>query len=137
MFDRYMLVENTLAPLPEGVGFQLGIRFPHHCGIWLSIVEELTLAVDGEAIPPQAMTLTLHGNTYRVDSLQQEGEDRWNFAEIGTLAVHTGTPLTPGTHTLTLRMGLRVSFLAWLLAGEDTKQMTLQSTQQKKEEKAL
>lgn len=136
MFDRYMLVEDTLTDLPEcagGPGFQVGIRFPHHCGIWLSMVEEISLTLDGRAIMNGSMSLRLHGNTYRVDRLQAEKEDRWNFAEVGTLSVRMDTPLLPGIHTLSLSMGLRVSFLAWLLTGSDTKQMALQNGPSNKE----
>lgn len=127
MFDRYMLVEGTLKALkdPDATGFSVGIRFPHHCGIWLSIVEQILLTVDGEAVSVDRLTLSLNDKKYRVGSLQEEREDRWAFGEIATLTVHTDEPLPPGEHTLSAEIALRVSFLAWPLTGKDTKRMAL------------
>ncbi len=129
MFDRYMLVEDSLTRGTEnGREFiQVGIRYPHHCGIWVSIIEKLELWIDGEPVPGEDMTLVLHGNEYPVTRLGEEEEDRWNFGEIGWLRIWTEKLPEAGAHELTLEIGLRVSFLAWLLTGSDTKQMLLKS----------
>lgn len=127
MFDRYMIVENTLRNVSAGgeTYAQMGIRFPHHCGIWVSIIEQLELELDGQPVPADRMSLEIHGNRYRVIELELEQKDRWNFGEIGILWISIQEPLKPGVHEIRLKMGLRVSFLEWLLTGSDEKQMVL------------
>ncbi len=126
MFDRYMLVEGSLENWSENgktAGFQLDVHYPHHCGIWLSIIERIDLCVDGRALPKERMQLLLDGNAYPVQTLTEQTEGRWYFGQPGTLRVSLPGGLTPGTHEVRVMMALRVSFLDWLLTGEDTKQM--------------
>lgn len=128
MFDRYMLVDGTLENWAEHgkvMGFQLDAHYPHHCGIWLSIIEEIVLAVDGVQISTENMTLILDGKAYPVAGLTKEKTDRWYFGQAGKLRVSWPGGLEKGTHMLKLRMALRVSFLSWFLTGEDTKSMLL------------
>ena len=128
MFDRYMLVENSLRPWTdqgEVRGIQVDVHYPHHCGIWLSIIEEINLQVDGSDIPAQDLTLVLDGKSYSVPLLTQELNDRWYFGQTGTLQAAIPGGLPDGEHCLSIRMGLRVSFLNWLLTGADTKTMKI------------
>ena len=128
MFDRYMLVENSLRYAEDnGVvkGYLVDIHYPHHCGIWLSIIEAIHLSVDGNPVDPEKMSLILHGKSYPVLSLTDETTDRWYFGQAGTLFVEDPDGLAQGTHVLTLEMALRVSFLNWFLTGEDTKTMNI------------
>lgn len=127
MFDQYMLVENTLTNRFEnGKSFiQVGIRFPHHCGIWVSIIEKIELSIDGRNMPEDDMYLILHDNEYKVTELEAEYEDRWNFSEIALLRIMNQTLSGEGFHDLELMIGLRVSFLDWLLTGSNKKRMKL------------
>ena len=73
MFDKYIIVpegfRNTTADGagPEhGDGYELGIRLPYYRGLGLSMVEAIDLTVDGTPVPAEALTLTVHGNSYAV-----------------------------------------------------------------------
>lgn len=131
MFDRYMLEEGTLRNCSENgivTGFSVDIHYPHHCGIWLSIVEEISLSVDGSDIPADQLRLKLDGKDHDVSSLSQNTEDRWYFGQAGTLLVSYPNGLDSSCpHELHLKIALRVSFLNWFLTGEDTKTMEVNS----------
>lgn len=136
MFDRYMLEEESLRSLEKDgrvTGFQVDVHYPHHCGIWLSIIEEMRLTVDGILVPAESLSLELDGKTYAVSRLGEEAEGRWYFGQKGTLKADYPGGLAEGTHEIRFRMGLRVSFLNWLLTGENTKIMHLKN--KKEEEK--
>lgn len=128
MFDRYMLVEGSLRNRTrdgEPDGFLVDVHYPHHCGIWLSIIEEIILTVDGEAIAPEAMQLVLDGVAHPVKTLTENTTDRWYFGQTGTLSVDHPQGLRRGPHEVWIKMALRVSFLSWFLTGENRKQMTI------------
>jgi hypothetical protein len=129
MFDKYIIVPQGFRNIGENGaarGFRLEIRIPHHCGIWLSIIEEFSLQVDGKPVPKESVTLILHGNTYKLAELEHEHEDRWNFGEQGAIEVDMPGGLAGGYHDIAVYLGLRVSFLAWLLEGRDEKRLLLE-----------
>lgn len=130
MFDRYMIVEDSLENVykdSKAIGFTLGVHYPHHCGIWLSIIESIELTVDGQSIDSENIALVLNDKKYPVQTLSQEKEDRWYFGQEGKLEVLTNGGLQPGLHDIVFKMALRVSFLNWPLTGECTKQLVLKN----------
>ena len=72
MFDKYIIVtegfRNTTADRQPRSrdGYELGIRLPYYRGLGLSMVEAIDLTVDGTPVPAEALTLTVHGNSYAV-----------------------------------------------------------------------
>jgi hypothetical protein len=107
-------------------GFQLQARLPYYRGLGLSMVENVALTVDGEAIPREAIRVTLHGNTYTLDQIEHELDDRWEFGEIGTVTVEQPGGLAPGEHTIELAPTMRISYLPFPLTGRDRKRLRLE-----------
>ncbi len=122
MFDKYMIVEDSLANTADGFTFKA--RLPYYRGLGLSMVEEIAVTVDGTAYPRDAVRLTLRGKTYSLDEMETVFDDRWSFGEEGTVTV-LGTPLSDGGHILDLNQRLRVSYLPFPLTGKDSKRLSI------------
>ena len=99
MFDKYMIVEDSLANTADGFSFRA--RLPYYRGLGLSMVEEIAVTIDGTPRPRDAVRLTLRGKTYSLDAMETVFDDRWNFGEEGVVTV-VGAQLSDGGHILDL-----------------------------------
>ncbi|MEJ2759578.1 MAG: DUF6379 domain-containing protein, partial [Anaerolineales bacterium] len=82
MFDKYIICEDGFSNVKQGAeitGFQFKCRLPYYRGLGISMIEDLKIKVDGEEIPRDAIQVTLHGNTYTLDEMENNYEDRWEF----------------------------------------------------------
>ena len=132
MFDKYIIV-------PEGFrntstdtgpdGYELGIRLPYYRGLGLSMVEAIDLTVDGTPVPADALTLTVHGNSYAVTELPAVFDDRWEMGEIATLSVASPGGLTAGEHEISVAQRLRISYMPVPGGGRDTKTLHLTASE--------
>ncbi|GHF45237.1 hypothetical protein HNQ07_002236 [Deinococcus metalli] len=122
MFDRYIVVEDTLKDVPQGT--QVGVRLPYYRGLGLSMVEAVDVTVDGVSADPAAVSVTLGDHTYPLSTMDEEYDAVWNFGEIGTVTV-AGLHLAPGPHDVRVRLQLRVSYLPMKLVGQDSKTLEL------------
>jgi hypothetical protein len=128
VFDKYMIVEDTLRNVVTGddvTGFQLGVRLPYYRGLGLSMVEDVQVTVDGETAPASAVSLTVHGNTYKLADLPGIFDDRWEMGEIATVAVDRPGGLERGEHSVAVRERLRISYMPVPGGGADQKVLTL------------
>jgi hypothetical protein len=128
MFDKYIICEDGFRNVSEAgkvTGFQLKARLPYYRGLGLSMVEKLNIRVDSEDIPRQSIHVTLHGNTYSLDQMETEYNDRWEFGEEGVVTVSKPGGLAPGRHKVVVAPHLRISYLPFILTGEDTKELEL------------
>lgn len=124
MFDKYMIVEDSLKNVKEGdkvTGFQLGVRLPYYRGVVLSLVGDMILTVDGERIPPEKIRVTVGGKTYPVTELENEPEAKWEFGEIGVLTIDKPGGLAPGEHTIEYRQHMKISYVPGGFWGMDKK----------------
>lgn len=128
MFDRYIICEHDFRNVisDQGVmGFQLRTRLPYYRGLGLSMVQDITLVVDGQAIPRDALSVTVHGNTYSLSAMETEYVDRWEFGEEAVLTARLPGGLAKGLHKVDLTHTLRISYLPFLSIGSDTKVLAL------------
>jgi hypothetical protein len=121
MFDRYIIVEDSLRTTDGG--FAVDIRMPYYRGLGLSMVEDVAITVDGVRYPREAIRFTVHGNTYTLDAMETEYDDRWEMGEPATVTVLA--ELQPGEHVVANEQRLRISYLPWLGGGADEKRMVL------------
>lgn len=128
MFDKYIVCEDGFQNIIEGdqvTGFQFQARLPYYRGLGISMVENLVVKVDGDEIPRDAIQVTLHGNTYTLDEMETEYDDRWEFGEKGVVSVHKAGGLAPGKYEIEVSPFLRVSYLPFILTGQDAKELSL------------
>lgn len=128
MFDKYIICEDGFENVSEGgqvVGFQLKVRLPYYRGLGISMVEDLAVMVDLKPIEREAIRVTLNGNTYTLDQMEVEYDDRWEFGEPGVVTVLKTGGLTPGAHTVEVSPQLRISYLPFILKGQDRKTLMM------------
>ena len=70
--------------------------------------------LNGEAIPRQAIRLTLRGREWTLDELESVYDDRWNFGEKATITVLKPGGLPAGWHRLKVAERLRISYLPFV-----------------------
>jgi len=123
MFDDKMIVPDSLENIDEGFAFQA--RLPYYRGLGLSMVEDVAVTVDGEAVPRSDVLLELRGRRWTLDEMETEYGDRWNFGEKARVIVRRGQPLAPGKHHIELAERLRISYLPFVPTTKDAKELSI------------
>lgn len=124
MFDKYIICEEGFRRDGDRGG-RIEVRMPYYRGLGLSMVEAVDLTLDGNPVPPERTTFTVHDHTYTFAEMPSVTDDRWEMGERAELAFQTDEPLAPGEHDLTVSVRLRISYMPVLGGGRDTKRLTL------------
>ncbi|WCT79590.1 C-glycoside deglycosidase beta subunit domain-containing protein [Novosphingobium humi] len=122
MMDNKMIVEGSLQREEGGFSF-LG-RLPYYRGLGLSMIEDIIVSVDGEAVPREAIRFCVRGQTYTLDEMETVYDNRWNFGEQARIIALSGE-LAAGDHAITFAVRMRVSYLPFVPTTKDTKQLAL------------
>ena len=128
MFDKYMIVEDGFRNVSENgrtIGFQVNTRLPYYRGLGVSMVEDVSVSVDGQTFPRDAITIVLRGRPMTLEAMETDYHERWEFGEVGTVIVRKEGGLAPGVHQVDLTDRLRISYLPFPLLGHDSKQLVL------------
>jgi hypothetical protein len=126
MFDKYILCEGTLrATDAERTRASVEVRMPYYRGLGLSMVEGVDLSVDGQPIPAEVTSFTVHGNTYPMTDLPSVIDDRWEMGEPARVDFPLAAPLQAGEHVVTAVVRLRISYMPVPSGGTDTKTLTV------------
>ncbi len=130
MYDKYLIVAEEFKNVKEGgkvTGYQFGLRLPYYRGVVLSLVGNSEIKVDGELIPADQMTVTLHGKTYPLAHLEDEPVEKWEFGEIGIVTVAKPGGLPAGDHKVELRQHMKISYVPGGFWGQDAKTLHVTS----------
>jgi hypothetical protein len=128
MFDKYMICEDSVHNLErdgETVGFALQARLPYYRGLGLSMVEEIGLEIDGQAIPREAIRFSVRGKSWTLDEMEVEYTERWNFGEKADIHVLQPGGLKAGPHQVKLSERLRISYLPFVPTTKDEKTIVI------------
>jgi hypothetical protein len=128
MMDNKMIVEGSLENVShEGaaVGFTFLGRLPYYRGLGLSMIEDIAITADGEAISREDVRFHVRGNTYTLDQMETVYDDRWNFGEKAQIMALKPGGLTPGTHKIEFAVRMRVSYLPFVPTTKDSKELAL------------
>ena len=126
MFDQYIVCEDGFRTRDDGrTGGVVEVRMPYYRGLTLSMVEAVDLTLDGQTVPADRTTFTVHGNTYTFAELPRTTDDRWEMGERAQLAFETDEPLAPGEHDVAVSVRLRISYMPVPGGGRDAKRLTL------------
>jgi len=119
MFDKYLIVDDSLRATADGFAFDA--RLGYYRGLGLSMVEDLAVTIDGEAVPREAVRFDEGPGPLSLDEMETAFDRRWGFGAVATISVVGRAPLDPGTHDLTLSEKLRVSYLPFPAMNTDSK----------------
>jgi Domain of unknown function (DUF6379) len=124
MFDKYIICTEGFRRDGDRGG-RIEVRMPYYRGLGLSMVEAVDLTLDGNPVPPERTTFTVHGHTYTFAEMPGVTDDRWEMGERAELAFQTDEPLAPGEHDVAVSVGLRISYMPVPGGGRDAKRLTL------------
>jgi hypothetical protein len=113
MYDKHIIYPNSLGNLADGSGFTLGVRLPYYRGQPLSVVEDIAVKVDGEAVPREQVRFSVRGKTWTLDQLEENTAERWEFGEVAEVSVLRPQGLASGEHEVAVGVQLRISYLPW------------------------
>ena len=126
MFDKYIVCEDTLKTTDQTrTQGSVEVRMPYYRGLGLSMVEGVDLAIDGDPVPVEATSFTVHGNTYSMVDLPTVLDDRWEMGEQARIDFGVTQPMAPGDHVVSAAVRLRISYMPVPGGGRDTKTLTL------------
>src|SRR3974390_784302 len=128
MFDQYMICTDGFCNTREGgqvTGFQFGARLPYYRGLGLSMVEDIAITVEGNAVAKEDILFCVRGKSWTLAELESEASERWEMGEIATLKVRKAGGLAKGNHKIELAEQLRISYLPFSPVTRDAKQLTL------------
>lgn len=128
MMDNKMICVDGFENVGEGgetTGFAFLGRLPYYRGLGLSMVEDIQVAVDGEAVAREDVRFSVRGKTYTLDEMETVYDDRWNFGEKARIVVMRPGGLTPGKHKIEFGVRMRVSYLPFVPTTKDTKELDL------------
>ena len=125
MFDKYLILEDSLRATPDGFAFDA--RLGYYRGLGLSMIEDLAVTLDGEPQPRAAVFFEQQGKSWSLDAMEEAYDDRWEFGAIATIRVTRADGLAPGDHSLALKEKLRISYLPFPLFAEDSKKLSVAS----------
>lgn len=123
MMDNKMIVEGSLES--SELGFAFYGRLPYYRGLGLSMVEDIAVTVDGEAIPREDVRFHVRGKTYTLDQMETVYDDRWNFGEKAKIIAMKPGGLSAGDHKIEFAVRMRVSYLPFVPTTKDTKVLAL------------
>lgn len=130
MFDKYMICEAGFQNVIENgviVGFRFGARLPYYRGLGLSMVEDIAISIDDEAVPREQILFSVRGRTWTLEQMESEIEERWEMGEVADLIVKRPGGLPGGAHKIELSEQLRISYLPFSPITRDTKTLRLKS----------
>lgn len=128
MMDQHMLCDDGFENIVQNgntTGFALLARLPYYRGLGLSMVEDIAVTVDGQAIPRQDVRLALRGRNWSLDEMESCFDEKWNFGEKAQVLVARPGGLSVGPHQVDLSIRYRVSYLPFVPTTHTGRQLTL------------
>lgn len=123
MYDKYLVVDDSLIATDDG--FSLDLRIPYYRGLGLSMVNIDAVSVDGRAVDLHGATFTVGERTYNLADLSQVDDDRWPFAQPARLGLKG--QLGAGEHDVAVVINLRISYMPVATPVTARKRLALQS----------
>ncbi|WP_428332032.1 C-glycoside deglycosidase beta subunit domain-containing protein [Novosphingobium sp.] len=130
MFDKYLIDAATLrnaGPADAPTGFSFETRLGYYRGLTLSMVEDLTVSIDGEAVPRDAITFDQGQGALTLAEMETAYDRRWGFGAPATIVVARPGGFPDGEHKLALQQRLRISYMPFPSFNNDEKTVTLQA----------
>ena len=94
-------------------GFQLKVLSGYYRGLYLCLLEDFEITVDGERMPRGQVRFTTPdgAHTYTLDEMEKITDVRWPYMEPATLTVLKPGGLKPGVHDVQVVQKDRISYM--------------------------
>lgn len=113
MLDFDVIQNRGFANLVENgqvTGFTVSLRNPNYRGLSSSLVDGVTVTVDGRTWPREQTLVELQGRRFALDELRHSTGARWNLDEPATIVVPHAGGLKPGVHQVAVDVYLRAPY---------------------------
>ena len=121
LFEKYILCEEGFGniydrdhPDDPPVGFRLKVRIPYYRSARLSLIDKLTVKVDGKEYDPAKFLFTTHNGTFTLDQMRTMPNSYWLFGEKATITVMEpdglGRAFTTNYRSVEVGVYLRISY---------------------------
>lgn len=128
MFDKYIIDPATVAntgPADAPTGFSFTTKLGYYRGLGLSMIEDLKVSIDGEALPREAITFDEGQGALTLDEMETAFDRRWPFGAPATITVALPGGFPKGEHKLSLQQRLRISYMPFPSFNNDEKVISL------------
>ena len=95
----------------EKMGYQFDIRLSYYRGHFLSVIDELTLKVDGREVKEEDIIFCLHAKEVGVNQLKGATSEFWGIKEPATIRVFQKDGLETGNHEVDFHMIFRSPYM--------------------------
>lgn len=112
----------------EKRGYQFDIRLSYYRGHFLSVIDEMSLKVDGKEIAAQDIIFCLHGKEFGIEQMKGATSEFWRITEPATIKVFQEGGLGKGEHEIDFHMQFHSPYMPI----SDTQFMPVDSSQCKK-----
>ena len=93
------------------MGYSFDVRLSYYRGHFLSVIDELTVSVDGEEVKPQDITFCLHGKEFGVSQLHEATTEFWGIKEPATIKIFREGGLEKGEHEIDFHLVFRSPYM--------------------------
>ena len=105
MFDSFLVrkdsLENVYDESGKAVGFKFGVRLSNYRGIYISLVNDFYVNMDGEEFKTEEYTISINGKAPRtMEELIKYPFEHWDLQDEAILYVKKEGGLAPGMHSL-------------------------------------
>ena len=128
MMDNKVICTDILENVEQDgdkVGFVFLARLPYYRGLGLSMIEDIAVSVDGEAVPREKIRFSVRDRSWTLDEMEAEYGDRWNFGEKARITALKDGGLSAGKHNVECAIRMRVSYLPFVPTTKDSKELTI------------
>jgi hypothetical protein len=124
MFDKYIIdpasVQN-IGPADAPTGFSFITKLGYYRGLGLSMIEDLVVSIDGNALPRAAILFDEGPGELSLDAMETAYDRRWPFGAPATISVALPGGFPTGEHRLALQQKLRISYMPFPSFNNDEK----------------
>lgn len=93
------------------VGYQFDVRLSYYRGHFLSVINQLSVAVDGEDIDPATVRFELKGQEYGISQLSDLVNVFWPILEPATIKIFKVGGLSQGEHEIDFQLIFRSPYM--------------------------
>lgn len=109
MFQNYMILErgfNNVRKDNQIIGFQVLVKIAYYRGVFLPLIGEWEIDVDGEKFGVDKMRYTLGSRTFTFEETANATDVHWPFGKTLKLTVLKPGGLKPGVHSVYFRQSI-------------------------------
>lgn len=138
LFEKYLLCDEGFGniydkdhPDDPAIGFQVKIRIPYYRSARLSLIERITIKVDGKEYDQSKFLFKTHDGEFTMDQMKTMPNNYWLFGEKATVTVMEpdglGRAFSTDYRTVDIGIYLRISYSHLGFIGLASKELKVES----------